>query len=1052
MDLIKELSAAIPVREKGGQFWRISIDEEGWIARAFQCDEFEVERLPYVPGVSTWRRFRPLSSEEQRTLELGGGSWLVALRPEVQGTRLSVLSEQAKEHWLEWGVRIATSIRALHAQGYVHGALGAEKIIIDAQQRPWLVDLPLFPGGSDVLDAESPTPATDVYALAKLISWMASGGESVLMADEVGTRRLRGAVKRSLSENPRLRPPVQDLIDGLKDSGAEMAPPFVALPPSLYRKLERAVLGELDEGQQSILLTGDEGTGRSFALERVFTRCQLSGRRSVYWSEAALRGPKLLGRREVSSNSEPWEPLRQLIAALDEDGNSDLPTVTGDRLHVFATWTDRLRQALPEGDTLLLWDDFDVAAPDIRAFWAHWFKTQGSDVDESSSESRLSLLATTSPKDSWSGAGHRIPLSGPDLATWTGWRVRTLLAEVREIPSARWEELVQTHGTRPVHLFEAINSELGTEKPSGFASRRPPLRTTPDVSVIFARDWRRHVEKLLEVGAYTQLVGTCRQLYEVLKRSGPTERIDILEVWMEGVMRIGWDPSEVAALEAALQSPTEDVLLARLYFELGRYSQGLAALDDGPPGGVEIDSERARWRAQNLLSSGRIEEARRVAKKGLERLTRREGQLFCHLSMIYFAAGAMLGDDKALGALRDLGPSLSHQDVPPQLRWRTQEWRAVGLMRRGEFELAAEASVRALEEVESAGFLGEMPRYLLHVGRIYHRQGRLGLAREYLARGSRLAGEATDSSTRALLLANEADIEFTLGRFEESRLLVERALAISEELDSTVISVRCRSLAGDIAVAEQRAEEALPIYESAFDDETIGAHQRARLLLGSAEAFLQLERCDEVRGRIEEARRSIEAGRLADLESLHGILRARHQWVDGKTPGTMASIELFRRHLLRAAEAGNHRLVFRQSPFLWEKLKREELPGLLEEVREVVNRSKEAVASGLTRHLRKDFFSRWPSLKEKVGGDRLSEMILELDSLEELSAEAIEKLNKLLSRRESGGGRRGRKPKARREDVVEALRRFDDDHGRTAEFLGVSERTLYRYLNRYAIE
>ncbi|MFU8803396.1 MAG: helix-turn-helix domain-containing protein, partial [Bradymonadaceae bacterium] len=42
-----------------------------------------------------------------------------------------------------------------------------------------------------------------------------------------------------------------------------------------------------------------------------------------------------------------------------------------------------------------------------------------------------------------------------------------------------------------------------------------------------------------------------------------------------------------------------------------------------------------------------------------------------------------------------------------------------------------------------------------------------------------------------------------------------------------------------------------------------------------------------------------------------------------------------------------------------------------------------------------------------------------------------------------------RKPKATRQDVVEALRRAGDDHAEAARHLEVSERTLYRYLNRY---
>ncbi len=45
--------------------------------------------------------------------------------------------------------------------------------------------------------------------------------------------------------------------------------------------------------------------------------------------------------------------------------------------------------------------------------------------------------------------------------------------------------------------------------------------------------------------------------------------------------------------------------------------------------------------------------------------------------------------------------------------------------------------------------------------------------------------------------------------------------------------------------------------------------------------------------------------------------------------------------------------------------------------------------------------------------------------------------------------RQGRRPKATRAEVVEALRRCDDDRERAARELGVSERTLYRYLRKW---
>ena len=48
-----------------------------------------------------------------------------------------------------------------------------------------------------------------------------------------------------------------------------------------------------------------------------------------------------------------------------------------------------------------------------------------------------------------------------------------------------------------------------------------------------------------------------------------------------------------------------------------------------------------------------------------------------------------------------------------------------------------------------------------------------------------------------------------------------------------------------------------------------------------------------------------------------------------------------------------------------------------------------------------------------------------------------------------GGPRRGRRPKARRQEVIEALEQSGGDRPAAARALGVSVRTFYRYLNTY---
>ena len=256
----------------------------------------------------------------------------------------------------------------------------------------------------------------------------------------------------------------------------------------------------------------------------------------------------------------------------------------------------------------------------------------------------------------------------------------------------------------------------------------------------------------------------------------------------------------------------------------------------------------------------------------------------------------------------------------------------------------------------------ELPVYLLNVGTSYHRQGRLGLAREYYARGTRMARDSGRASTQALLLVNQANIDMVLGRFEEASALIERARALAQDHGMAHIHVATLAFEGYILHKRGDSAGALRFYDTCLTREDgMSDKLRAELVLQRAEVFVDQGAQARAHHALREARALIEARDLDDLRNTHGILSARVQWLDGSSVGRMGGIELFRRHLELAQKAGDHKLILQQSPHLIGYLEREELAQLREEIVDLARSARNAVAMGLTRELRQDFFASLPS-------------------------------------------------------------------------------------------
>ena len=947
-----------------------------WVGKILRCTDEVVLRHVHVDGVKPWQDFDWLDARMRARFDLPDARWLLAVREFTPGV---ALADCEIDDPTDVATRLALRIRDLHECGVPHGDLQPGNVVLHGSQ-VWLIDLaPTLtrPGDAghvagsaplmapELWEGASPSAAADVYALSCLIGWLHSGtfphdGNSLAEFAQVhraGTfalpampASLDGVVRRGLSFDPAERPAVQAFVDALRaEGGTSQTPALVArrLPTVDFA----ALVDALDRPGARVRLAGSAHSGRTFAARDAQAALAGRGRRVVF-----------LRTKDLDA-SDPWAAVRAILGLLATGlEEAELPTLgAGDRAWAF----DRLTQAVCgqlTRSTTIVWDDFSHVGPDTRAWFDHFVAT----VNEHGID--VSTLVCTETDDS--AGGVTVELGCPSVEDWDGWRAETLRAEVRAVSAARWENLVLAHGTRVGELLRALDAELGLQR----ATRSRQMRAIDTGALQSLRaGWRERVARLSQQCAFSEVARTCATLYTSLSARNTLDTDtahDLLIAWTDAVVNggPGGDDSIAEDLRTALREhiqtqPQVAVLMARVCNALGLHAEGLHALDevDGVPDS-ELGAEMGGWRAQLHLSLGQFDQALTAARAGLA--FNPSGAARTHLNVMAAAPLALRGDPDGLERLAEIAPAVESDDAAPAiLRARLHAYRAIGLTRTGALDAATDAYLRALEHIEAAGLAAELPTYLLNVGTAYHRQGRLGLAREYYVRGIRSSQSSTRASTRALLHANQANVDVALGRFGEARESVARALALAQQHDLRSIEAMCRSVAADVYLASGDAQAAATAYESILDDDDrlgLKPNQRTEVLLALAEAALHSGLKTSAVGHLDAARRNIETAGLADLEDHHGILRARLRWIEGGTVGVMGGVELFRRHLLAAAKAGNHRLVLRQAPHLLRVLTKEGLTDLEREVAETVDTARNAVAMGLGRELRREFFANLP--------------------------------------------------------------------------------------------
>ncbi len=1126
MDLVERL---LEDDRRVGGHWRVEVggtlqvvralrwergDEASWMDRLFGV------QILNVSGLESWREFHPLDVDARKDLRLAPGQWVLAMRPYVEGQSLSEWMSGGRGLKLTWLGKMSSTLRGLHAQGAFHGALHPQNVIIDGEGNVRLVD-PAETGlgltsveswesrqgveflAPEVRERKGGGEKADIFALAALCCWMAKGvasrdsleSESEPMSygqqdvPESLPAPLFEVVRRALGKHADLRPSAQQFEDALRRCGVVVKPSFVALPPSLYRSLERDMLESLQEEGPVLLLEGREQTGRSFALERLFQRLQLAGRRVVLCRGDEVYGPGEGAVTRAEVDGDPWSPLHTLMTALTGEEFVGDAGFAGDYRHVLQRWTAELRDALSGRETYILWDDLDGTRPDVRAVWAHFLRRHLEIEDASATD--FYFVATTSPDDGWETKAQRMTVVGPSKRSWDGWRSRTKWAEVRQLPDENWRQIASRWASRPVALFGAVNKALRVEEVPSWAKKKPRRVGMPEVSVIFAGDWRRHLRDLLQRGAYVEALESCEKLAQVLQRSGRKEQLAILGIWREVLGVAGRTPGRVKALEMALQSVEEEemsgpaaLIRAQLYGECGRGEEALELLQnlEGLHGERQVEAQL--WRADLHLRRGEVEEAKAAVFRGMEAAKgeTEEGPAYVRrLEVLACGIRGCEGDLDALDSLRRRAANFGTTAKDIEWKARCHVLCARGWELQGRWEAAIDAYLRAIEGLREAGFSSGLPKLYLEAGILYRRLGRLGLAREYCAQGRRMVDEATWPSTRGRLVAEEAKLALTVGRVDEATELVA---TVGREVEGKgADSMRAAYLEAAAELARRRGdfEEAMELCEAVMAMDTALPRQRAQACLKASEVALDASDTERARSWLEQARSHIEDKELKDLEYHGNLLQSRLWWEEGDLLERMTGTDRFRRYLVEAAEAGEHMLVLEQVGHLWERIAGTDQPALQEELAHHFHVARQLVCRGLGAEDRRRLKERLvdipapqseadkaaesdgsvglvDELRRDIAGltevkealeKRLAERDRAVAVLQRRLSELEEELEQLRSVDSSG---RGRPPKATRDEVLKALTVCDGDFDAAAESLGVSKRTLYRYVNRYDIE
>lgn len=434
-----------------------------------------------------------------------------------------------------------------------------------------------------------------------------------------------------------------------------------------------------------------------------------------------------------------------------------------------------------------------------------------------------------------------------------------------------------------------------------------------------------------------------------------TRAPEIVDAYVEAALTRGAFVRAIEVLDQARRgSPTMwrarlGIAAARIQFAAGDPPTTLDDLPDGLP--VRESAQAANILAQLALRQGRYPEAQEWAEGALPALAGNEAlaDLRAELQVTAAAAAALRGGQPMDVEELEAG-------TPARVRARYHAMNAVAAYMQGGLDEAVESYRRALEIVEEDGLDAERPLYLLNLGTAYERQVRLSLARQYYELGGRCCLPTTRPSTRALLLANRANIDIKLGRTREARELLGAAARISEETGLERVRRFVRQLQADANAADGQLASAEAEYaELAEGFIALGNLRHAtEMHLKAGLAAARSGRIQQARAHSSAAEAHIEE--FEDHKPKASILRAEIALARGGIE-RLAGIDRYLRALEKARDSGDDLLVLTEAQWLLRRMREpgtDTDPLAQRELTGITGRAWRRVALSLTPELRAD--------------------------------------------------------------------------------------------------